>query len=455
MLQIRTLLLLVLVCATTMLSAQLPDSCAAPKLVRQHYLNSAKIIALRQMLGDPNWADSVRIPAVLYNPVLDALSAVYNATQVPERDTVTDCLNIQAFPGPIYPKGISLLVDTTLTWAKKLHQGIMPTGNTLVDELLQRYNLKLTGSFQFDQFVFFFQSGDLLNTAALAALFNAIPGVQADPDSSIGGGADITLDTVAGGVTLTYSIGWGDCPAGCIYERRWTFLVTPDCSVQFLGAEGDALTAEVPCSAIFACATEPLCLPWLRDSIQHYLDQVGNCQQTQPKIHVTLYEDIASQPVIGIHVFIGPDAANSDFFYCDGAFIGRCSITIAGFGCSSGNLIDYFEGDTIWNCNQPLPSLAECGLNAAPVPNAAGLAFQLSPNPTTTGQVLLEADFEGFTQGRLQVLDIFGKVMLEKKFAATQLVETLDLPGQSPGLYLVRLDVDGQVVTRKLLLLKP
>lgn len=455
MFKIRTLLLLVLVCATTMLSAQLPDSCAAPKLVRQHYLNSAKIIALRQMLGDPNWADSVRIPAVLYNPVLDALSAVYNATQVPERDTVTDCLNIQAFPGPIYPQGISLLTDTTYNWAKKLHQGIMPTGNTLVDELLQRYNLKLTGSFQFDQFVFFFQSGDLLNTAALAALFNAIPGVQADPDSSIGGGADITLDTVAGGVTLTYSIGWGDCPAGCIYQRAWTFLVKSDCAVQFLGAEGNPLTAEVPCSAIFACATEPLCLPWLRDSIQHYLDLVGNCPPAMPSVYVTLYEELASQPVIGIHVFIGADAANTDFFYCDGTFIGRCSITIAGFGCSQPNLIDYFEGDTIWNCTQPLPSLAECGLNAAPEPGTQAIAFQLAPNPTTTGQVTVQADFGTRTEGRLSVFDVFGKTVLVKKFDAAQLRETLDLAGQGSGLYFVRLEAGGYSDTRRLSLIWP
>jgi hypothetical protein len=36
-------------------------------------------------------------------------------------------------------------------------------------------------------------------------------------------------------------IGWGDCPAGCINEHRWTYAVGRDASVELIGEAGDLL----------------------------------------------------------------------------------------------------------------------------------------------------------------------------------------------------------------------
>ena len=36
-------------------------------------------------------------------------------------------------------------------------------------------------------------------------------------------------------------IGWGDCPAGCINEHRWTYAVGRDASVELIHEEGDTL----------------------------------------------------------------------------------------------------------------------------------------------------------------------------------------------------------------------
>ncbi len=374
MTRLRLLLLLSCISSMTILPAQLPDSCSASPLVREHYLNSAKIIALRQMLGDSVWTDSVQVPATLYNPVLNALSAVYNATSYPERDTVTKCLDIQAFP----------------PWA-------------------------------------------------------------------IGGGNNIVLDTVAAGVTLTYHVGWGDCPAGCIFDRSWTFLIKPDCSVEFVGVAGDPLTSEVTCSSTSDCTTKPLCLPWLQDTIQNYAAQYPDCQQLSSGIHVTLHQDFNSVPVIGIHVFIGIDASFTEFFYCNGDYIGSCQITIAGSDCMPDNVSDYFDfaTDTIWDCSRPLPTAENCGVTATRTPNVATISFQLSPNPATAGQTLVQANFGVRTRGRLSVFDVLGKSILEKTFEADQLAETLDFGSQKPGIYFVRLDTGKQVYTRKLLIIKP
>ena len=441
-------LLLAVLTITTSLSAQLPDSCAVPTLVRHHYLGSAKVIALRQMLGDPAWADSVNIPAVLYNPVLQALSAVFNATQYPERDTVTECLDIT----PANPVGITLVVDTSAIWAKNLHQDVFPTGNATVDDLFLRYQLKKTSSYQFSKFFFFLENEELLNTVALAKLFNNIPGTHADPNGVAGDGNDIMLDTVAGAVTLRYKTGWGDCPSGCFFKRSWTFLIHPDCSVQFLQAQGDPLTSEVTCNSNYECYTTPLCMPWLQDSLQHYFTQYPDCSATQPALDLTLYQNFNAIPILGIHVVVGMDAEFTDFFYCDGSYIGKCLETIAGPICTPPYLSGYQHGDLLWDCTQPLPTAANC-VSAANMPTADTFSFQLSPNPTNIGYALLQADFGAAASGRLSVLDIFGKCILEKTFVAEQLSEPLQLVGQSPGIYLVRLELGTRIYTRKLVIM--
>ncbi len=452
-----TLLLLALLATTTILSAQLPDSCGGSTLVRRHYENTAKIIALRQMLGDSALADSVYIPATLYNPILNALAAVYNATQFPERDTVTTCLDIQSSPTPVYPFSIIVTSDTTNIWARKLYQGAYPSGDPTIDALLVNYQLDLVDSSKFEQFSFTFETKELLNTLALAALFDSIPGTHAVPNSFIGGSNNITLDTVAEGTTLTYTVKWGDCPAGCINNRSWTFLIKPDCSVTFLSVAGDPLTSEVVCTSNSDCTINPLCLPWLQDSIQSYAAQHPDCHELASGIHVTLHQDFNSVPVIGIHVFIGIDAAFTDFFYCNGDYIGTCQITIGGAGCMPESVSNYFDfaTDTIWDCTKPLPTPENCGTTPTRTPNVAAISFQLSPNPATLGQTLVQANFGVRTKGRLSVFDVLGKSVLEKTFEADQLAEMLDLGSQKPGIYFVRLDTGKQVYTRKLLIIRP
>ncbi|MEX1156838.1 MAG: carboxypeptidase-like regulatory domain-containing protein [Chloroflexota bacterium] len=47
-------------------------------------------------------------------------------------------------------------------------------------------------------------------------------------------------DTDAGWEVVV-RIGWGDCPAGCISERRWTYALSGEGSVTLLREEGDEL----------------------------------------------------------------------------------------------------------------------------------------------------------------------------------------------------------------------
>lgn len=61
-----------------------------------------------------------------------------------------------------------------------------------------------------------------------------------DPDL-IGQAAWYEVAEVDGGWEVLIRIGWGDCPAGCINQHRWTYLVDREGSVELTHEEGDAL----------------------------------------------------------------------------------------------------------------------------------------------------------------------------------------------------------------------
>ena len=37
---------------------------------------------------------------------------------------------------------------------------------------------------------------------------------------------------------VVYTVGWGDCQAGCIDQHTWTYQVTPDGTVTLISEEG-------------------------------------------------------------------------------------------------------------------------------------------------------------------------------------------------------------------------
>ena len=213
------------------------DDSRVPPELRAAYLEDANRLALRDLLA--KGFSEVPIPQDAVQPYYNALVLVHNATALPARDTVVDIYRIHTIGPPT--RSLLLWLFGTETWVQRLAHGELPTGDPTVDTLLARYSLTVGSAYTM-------QSGDVLltlvppeplNINALAGLFHAITGVRfAEPNSVIGAANDIGGSIAGERVALDYSVGYGDCPAGCIERRFYHFAVHDDGTVEYLGASG-------------------------------------------------------------------------------------------------------------------------------------------------------------------------------------------------------------------------
>lgn len=429
------------------IQAQTPPACSAPAPVQAHYIGDAKVMALRLMQDNPLWKDSIFVPQVLYQPIQDALMAVHNATQYPERDTVMECLDIHTF-SHISPYWITVAASPQNAWVQNLMNNIIPTGDAQIDALLAKYKLKRKSHFLVSgQVIFTLQSEDYLQIGPLAALFIAIPTVNfAEAQGLIGDGNNIEFERVAGQSRLIFSAAWGDCPAGCISRRKWTFSVSPTCSVQFLGVTGPELTDELlPCSNSFECSTEPLCMDWLQDTLAFYVSQSpGNCNFPITGISLRQYKAPVEFPVFVLEEVIGSDAVNFRFYNCSSDLLGTCAITIAGQSCTNPSLVQYLDSPIIWDCTKPLPSAQNCGTSAAPSPKRSEIAFKIAPNPASS-TVVLDFGSEEVVDFTTSIFDLQGRTVCRQTGSPE-----VNVAGLPAGVYLLRVETAQGMGMRKL-----
>ncbi|MCF8254469.1 MAG: T9SS type A sorting domain-containing protein [Bacteroidia bacterium] len=219
-----------------------PSNCTAADSVVNKYLPDAYRLTIRRaQRNNLTIKDSIQIPKEYRDTTLSALIAVYNATSLQARDTI---FNIHTFPFPDL-NTILVAADSNLNWMKNLRNGILPTGNQEVDSLMSAYWLKPGRYFDYNFQPYHYvvlKSDSQLNILPLTKLFLLLPNVYySEQNSIIGDGPDIIDSIFADHIELLYSIGWGDCPAGCIYRRFWKFNVYWDCSVEFVNSYGSLL----------------------------------------------------------------------------------------------------------------------------------------------------------------------------------------------------------------------
>lgn len=85
-----------------------------------------------------------------------------------------------------------------------------------------------------------------VTTAAQAAQLalaqqSRFAGIAPFDENLIGQASWYQVTTAEDGWQVLIRIGWGDCPAGCINEHRWTYAVGKDAKVELLSETGDPL----------------------------------------------------------------------------------------------------------------------------------------------------------------------------------------------------------------------
>lgn len=56
----------------------------------------------------------------------------------------------------------------------------------------------------------------------------------------------VATPLAGGGYAIEVTIGWGDCPAGCIERHVWTYEVKPDGTVTMKSEAGDPVPSDLP-----------------------------------------------------------------------------------------------------------------------------------------------------------------------------------------------------------------
>jgi hypothetical protein len=208
-------------------------------------------MALKQTLQQGTvWKDSVTINPLLSDSNMRALLAVYNATGLAARDTVTQLIKVHNYPRPSLNL-MELVVDSNLSWIQHWRNNMFTsTGYAFIDSLVALYPNSIDTITHFlDSTVYLIMDFyENYNTRALSSIFSGANGViYSDPVSIYGDGDSISAIFSNNSAVITYSHGWNvptsfGCYLGCPYRRYWQFQVDlSDCRVQYLGSSGAVL----------------------------------------------------------------------------------------------------------------------------------------------------------------------------------------------------------------------
>ncbi|MFT4758767.1 MAG: hypothetical protein ACI9XO_001476 [Paraglaciecola sp.] len=242
-------LLAFLLCFQNGFTQIIESSCETPDSILTFYEFDAKILAARQMQGDPAYTNETEIDPDLTNFYLEKLAAVHHATNFATGDSVTKCLPIHVFPEAVLSWFV-ISLDNNEAWVQALEMGISPTGYDLFDSLFLNLELEvkvIIGSS--NPITVILETENCLHLEGVINAFQELNGVNfVEPDFYIGDGNNITAEVENGYTDLIFEHAWGDCPSGCIFSHFWQIRVYDDCSVAFIDSWGEPV--DFPCESI-------------------------------------------------------------------------------------------------------------------------------------------------------------------------------------------------------------
>jgi hypothetical protein len=205
---------------------------------KRQYEEDAAYLSEYHMEQSPLLSKEVFIPDEIFLSFYGGLVAVYNS----DNEHTYPIKGVNHYDA-IYQNEIGLGVDSTVSWKSNWAEGNIVTGVPEIDSLVAKYDLQLGRLYfwtRLDYFTAVLESREYLNRAGLCSLFVEIKGIKHAYKNSavVGDGDRISASLNNNTLFMTYSIGWGDCPAGCISRHFWEFNVHKN-NVSFIRDYGD------------------------------------------------------------------------------------------------------------------------------------------------------------------------------------------------------------------------
>lgn len=198
--------------------------------IRANYSEDAKQLYFHEVINNSNHPDynEPELDEAEIEKILKLIQAVYNSDSQ-ERDLLFNDYQIHARYCYAF-NSTSLRVDTQRPEIQKLANGEFVTGEPSLDEILSTYqfdSVRLSYSYPDFPWLTIYTDKDY-NMIPISEELQNLESVEIAEfnHGCVGGGNSISLSRSNDVAILTFSVGSGDCPAGCIYYKYWEFVVS-------------------------------------------------------------------------------------------------------------------------------------------------------------------------------------------------------------------------------------
>ena len=230
------ILLLGCLVLTASLYSQIPSNCSVSPVLREHYDKDVKHLALERIFSQNSpYMDSIEVSQVHQDTIWQSLAAIFNLTNLPQRDSVFENYCIHHQVSQYYFEDLTVKISPNCPWYYNWKDLNIVTGNPFLDSLFNRYGFTMTYYSTGTNWAFF-STSQSINMIALSNLVAAVDYVlNAQATGYMGDGDEIRYSLIGQDAFWEFDLGFGDCPAGCTGDHIFKYQVHPNCSVSFLG----------------------------------------------------------------------------------------------------------------------------------------------------------------------------------------------------------------------------
>ncbi len=210
---------------------------------KSRYKKDATRLALRHLAGKKDFDQlEAEVPKNLVESIYNSLVAVHESN-LPEAKLVTTQHKLHTFPTPTVDRMV-VIYKRDAPWATPLRLGDDVTDNEKINQISEKFNLKIDRHVEWDEEhnSFNLRAQESFNIAPVAKDLSTIESITlVDMMEPNGDGNDIEVKKLSNGWEINYIIKFDGCISGCKKRHTWTFEVTDNGKVTFKGESGDEL----------------------------------------------------------------------------------------------------------------------------------------------------------------------------------------------------------------------